>query len=116
MAQIDRRGFNSRCNINVFLFSTLVNEYWTLHDFTPKRNFVMNILLYCLRKSCGGGEYDVMIIDAVQTYFLFGGGNIIPCQPGLNLHCSMACDDRPVCISTFYLQIRGAEYSYCSLV
>ena len=47
--------------------------------FPPNRNLVMNILfkeksLYCLRKSCGVGEYDVMIIDAVQTIFCFGGG------------------------------------------
>ena len=29
----------------------------------------------------------------------------------------MACDDRPVCISAFYLRIRGrGKYSYCVLV
>ena len=35
------------------------------------------LLLYCLRKSCGG-QYDVMILTTVQTYFLlFRGGNMM---------------------------------------
>ena len=79
MAQIDRRGFNSRCNINVFLFYTLVNEYWTLHDFLIKPEFRDEYTVVLLTKIMRGGGYDVMIIDAVQTYFLFRGGNIIPC-------------------------------------
>ena len=79
MAQIDRRGFNSRCNINVFLFYTLVNEYWTLHDLPTKPEFRDEYIVVLLTKIMRVREYDVMIIDAVQTYFLFWGGNIIPC-------------------------------------
>ena len=77
MAQIDRSGFNSRCNINVFLFYALVNEYWTLHDFLIKPEFRDEYIVVLLTKIMRGGEHDVMIIDAVQTYFLFWGGNII---------------------------------------
>ena len=74
MAQIDRRGFNSRCNINVFFYILWSMSTGLCATFPPNRNCVMNILLYCLRKSCGGGKFDVTIIDAVQTYFLFRGG------------------------------------------
>ena len=74
MAQIDRRGFNSRCNINVFLFYALVNEYWTLHDLPTKPEFRDEYIVVLLTKIMRGREYDVMIIDAVQTYFLFRGG------------------------------------------
>ena len=76
MAQIDCRGFNSRCNVNVFPFYTLVNEYWTLHDFPTKPEFRDEYIVVLLTKIMRGGEYDVMIIDAVQTYFLFRGGGI----------------------------------------
>ena len=68
MAQIDRRGFNSRCNINVFFFlNTLVNEYWTLRDLPTKPEFRDEYIVVLLTKIMRGGEYDVMIIDAVQT-------------------------------------------------
>ena len=67
-------GFNSQCNINIFLFSTLVNEYWTLHDLPTKPEFRDEYIVVLLTKIMRGGEYDVMIIDAVQTYFLFRGG------------------------------------------
>ena len=82
MAQTDRRGFQFPMQHKPFSFFVFI--LWSMSTglyitFPPNRNFVMNILLYCLRKSCGGGEYDVMIIDAVKTYFLFRGGDIIPC-------------------------------------
>ena len=68
MAQIDRRGFNSRCNINVFKKkNTLVNEYWTLRDLPTKPEFRDEYIVVLLTKIMRGGEYDVMIIDAVQT-------------------------------------------------
>ena len=54
MAQIDRRGFNSRCNINVFLFYTLVNEYWTLHDFLIKPEFRDEYIVVLLTKNMRG--------------------------------------------------------------
>ena len=63
IGQIDRRGFNSRCNINV----TLVNEYWTLRDLPTKPEFRDEYIVVLLTKIMRGGEYDVMIIDAVQT-------------------------------------------------
>ena len=56
MAQIDRRGFNSRCNINVFLFYTLVNEYWTLHDFPTKPEFRDEYIVVLLTKIMRGGN------------------------------------------------------------
>ena len=62
-----------------FLTKPLHREAFCVH-----RNFVMNILdfiflllLYYLRKSCRG-EYDVMILAAVRTYFLlFRGGDMM---------------------------------------
>ena len=56
MAQIDRRGFNSRCNINVFLFYTLVNKYWTLHDFLMKPEFRDEYIVVLLTKIMWGGN------------------------------------------------------------
>ena len=81
MAQTDRRGFQFPMQHKhfFFLFSTLVNEYWTLHDLPTKPEFRDEYIVVLLTKIMRGGEYDVMIIDAVQTYFLFRGGNIIPC-------------------------------------
>ena len=55
MAQIDRRGFNSRCDINIFLFSTLVNEYWTLHDLPTKPEFRDEYIVVLLTKIMRGG-------------------------------------------------------------
>ena len=54
MAQIDRRGFNSRCNINVVFFNTLVNEYWTLHDFLIKPEFRDEYIVVLLTKNMRG--------------------------------------------------------------
>ena len=46
----------------------------------PPPEFRDEYIVVLLTKIMRGGEYDVMIIDAVQTYFLFrGGGDIIPC-------------------------------------
>ena len=56
MAQIDRRGFNSRCDINIFLFSTLVNEYWTLHDLPTKPEFRDEYIVVLLTKIMRGGN------------------------------------------------------------
>ena len=81
MAQTDRRRFQfpmQHKHFFLFLFSTLVNEYWTLHDL-PQPEFRDEYIVVLLTKIMRGGEYDVMIIDAVQTYFLFRGGNTIPC-------------------------------------
>ena len=56
MVQIDRRGFNSRSNINVFFFfDTLVNEYWTLHDFPTKPEFRDEYIVLLLTKIMRGG-------------------------------------------------------------
>ena len=57
MAQIDRRGFNSRCNINVlfFIFYTLVNEYWTLRDLPTKPEFRDEYIVVLLTKIMRGG-------------------------------------------------------------
>ena len=62
-----------------FPFYTLVNEYWTLHDFLTKPEFRDEYIVVLLTKFMRGEniEYDVMIIDAVQTYILFRGGRDI---------------------------------------
>ena len=62
-----------------FLFYTLVNEYWTLHDFPTKPEFRDECIVVLVTKIMRGGKFDVMITDAVQIDFLFWGGNIIPC-------------------------------------
>ena len=56
MAQVDCRGFNSRCNINVLDFYTLVNEYWTLHDLPTKPEFRDEYIVVLLTKIIGGGD------------------------------------------------------------
>ena len=50
-----------------FFFNTLVNEYWTLRDLPTKPEFRDEYIVVLLTKIMRGGEYDVMIIDAVQT-------------------------------------------------
>ena len=50
-----------------FFLNTLVNEYWTLRDLPTKPEFRDEYIVVLLTKIMRGGEYDVMIIDAVQT-------------------------------------------------
>ena len=77
MAQTDRPGFQFPMQHKRFsFFYTLVNEYWTLHDFPTKPEFRDEYIVVLLTKIMWEGEYDVMIIDAVQIYFLFRGGGI----------------------------------------
>ena len=56
MAQTDRRGFQFPMqHKRVFFLNTLVNEYWTLHDFPTKPEFRDEYIFVLLTKIMRGG-------------------------------------------------------------
>ena len=67
-----------------------------MHDLPTKPEFRDEYIVVLLTKIMRGGKYDVMIIDAVQTYFLFRGGK----------YDVMIID----AVQTYFL-FRGGEYN-----